>query len=193
VNTKRYYIGGTGDLACRKAGDGRLSTFTVWSKLPLTWRRNMRHRIPVTALCVLALAILASAQETNPRFAKWKLKSDNPASSNIMTYEAYNGSGMKVTIDSVSASGSKSSWGYTTMFDGKDYPVTGRNGTATALVRVINDKVNEIIYKNADGKVVQLLINVLSADNNTIEVSYISTNAQGVTNTTHATYERIKE
>jgi hypothetical protein len=79
------------------------------------------------------------------------------------------------------------------MFDGKDYPVTGRNGTATASVRVINDKINEIIYKNTEGKVVQLLLNVLSADNNTIEVSYYSTNAQGATNVTHATYERIKE
>ena len=58
---------------------------------------------------------------------------------------------------------------------------------------MINEKVNEIIYKNAEGKVVQLLINTLSADNNTIDVTYISTNAQGVTNTTHATYERIKE
>ena len=95
----------------------------------------MRHRILVTALSALALVVAASAQDTNPRFAKWKLKSENPNSSNIMTYEPYNGTGMKVTIDSVNASGNKSSWGYTTMFDGKDYPVTGRNGTATAAVR----------------------------------------------------------
>jgi hypothetical protein len=156
----------------------------------------MRTRRFAPALAVLAtimFVVSTAAQDANPRFAKWKLKSDNPASSNIMTYEAYNGTGMKVTIDSVNASGNKSSWGYTTMFDGKDYPVTGRNGTATASVRVINDKINEIIYKNTEGKVVQLLLNVLSADNNTIEVSYYSTNAQGNTNVTHATYERIKE
>ena len=156
----------------------------------------MRHRMLAGGLGVLVgigLIAAVSAQDTNPRFGRWKLKSDNPASSNIMTYESYGTGGMKVTIDSVNASGNKSSWGYTTMFDGKDYPVTGRNGTATASVRVITDKVNEIIYKNADGKVVQLLVNVLSADNNTIEVSYYLTNAQGVTNVTHATYERIKE
>ncbi len=157
----------------------------------------MRYRFLTAGLTALALlacaAATTSAQDTNPRFAHWKLKSDNPASSNIMTYEPYNGTGMKVTIDSVNASGNKSSWGYTTMMDGKDYPVTGRNGTATASVRAINEKVNEIIYRNTEGKVVQLLINTLSADNNTINVTYISTNAQGVTNTTYAVYERIKE
>ncbi|MFI5178047.1 MAG: hypothetical protein ACHQO8_05775 [Vicinamibacterales bacterium] len=157
----------------------------------------MRHWIARVCLGAFALVLLvmasASAQDTNPRFARWKLKSDNPASSNVMTYEAYNGTGMKVTIESVNASGNKSSWGYTTMFDGKDYPVTGRNGTATASVRMVNDKINEIIYRNAEGKVVQLLLNVLSADNNTIEVSYFTTNAQGATNVTHATYERIQQ
>jgi hypothetical protein len=155
--------------------------------------RTRRFAPALAVLATLMFVVATAAQDANPRFAKWKLKSDNPASSNIMTYEAYNGTGMKVTIDSVNASGNKSSWGYTTMFDGKDYPVTGRNGTATASVRVINDKINEIIYKNTEGKVVQLLLNVLSADNNTIEVSYYSTNAQGATNVTHATYERIKE
>lgn len=132
-----------------------------------------------------------AAPAANPRFAVWKLKSDAPPpSSNFMTYEAYNGTGMKVTIDAVNGSGAKSSWGYTTMFDGKDYPVTGRNGTDTAAVQVINEKINTITYKKG-GKVVQFLINVLSADNNTIDVSYLSTNASGETRTTHATYERV--
>lgn len=137
------------------------------------------------------LAAQSSAPATNPRFAVWKLKSEAPPpQSNLMTYESYNGTGMKVTIDAVNASGAKSSWGYTTMFDGKDYPVTGRNGTDTAAVQVINDKINLIIYKKGD-KVVQLLINTLSADNNSIDVSYLSTNAAGETRTTHATYERV--
>jgi len=155
----------------------------------------MRHPLFRSALGAVALAALvihsASAQPANPRFGKWKLKSDNPASSNVMTYEPFGDGGMKVTVESVNASGNKSSWSYTTMFDGKDYPVTGRNGTDMATVRIINDKMNEIIYKN-QGRVVQLLVNVLSADNNTIEVSYFTTNAQGVTNVTHATYERMQ-
>jgi hypothetical protein len=144
----------------------------------------------VAALALVAPATLAQA--TNPRFGRWKLKSENANSTNIMTYEAHNTTGMKVTVETTNATtGNKSAWGYTTMFDGKEYPVTGRQGTDTAIVRIVNDKINEIIYKQGD-RVVQLLVNVLSADNKTIEVTYYSTNAQGVTRVTNATYERIQ-
>jgi hypothetical protein len=147
---------------------------------------------------VVMLSCVASAQgpatnPANPRFARWKLKSTAaPPSSNIMTYEPFNGTGMKVTIESVSGSGAKSQWGYTTMFDGKDEPVTGRNGTATGSVRVITEQINEIIYKDADGKIVQVLMNVLSPDGKTITVSYTSANAQGLQKPTYATYERMQ-
>jgi hypothetical protein len=141
------------------------------------------------AAAVALLVPAIAAQSANPRFGRWKLKSDNPASTNIMTYEPFNGTGMKVTVETTNAAGNKSSWGYTTMFDGKEYPVTGRAGTDTAIVRVINPKINEIIYKRGD-QVVQFLVNVLSADNQSILVTYYSTNAQGVTNVTQATYER---
>lgn len=133
----------------------------------------------------------APAAAANPRFGKWKLKSENPSSTNIMTYEPFGGTGMKITVDSTNASGTASSWGYTTMFDGKAFPVTGRNGTDSAIVRVVTDKINEIVYKQGD-RVVQMLVNVLSADNQTIQVTYYSTNAQGQTNVTNATYERMQ-
>jgi len=142
-------------------------------------------------VCVALLSATTVAQTTNPRFGRWKLKSDNASSTNIMTYEAYNGTGMKVTVETTNAAGSKSSWGYTTMFDGKEYPVTGRAGTDTAIVRVINDKINEIIYKRGD-QVVQLLVNVLSPDGRSIEVTYYSTNAEGVTRVSNATYEKLQ-
>jgi hypothetical protein len=145
----------------------------------------------VAAAAVALLSSTSVAQTTNPRFGKWKLKSDNASSTNVMTYEAFNGTGMKVTVETTrAADGTKSSWGYTTMFDGKEYPVTGRNGTDTAIVRVVSPKINEIVYKQGD-RIVQFLVNVLSADNQTIEVSYYTTNQQtGVTAETHATYEK---
>ena len=112
----------------------------------------------------------AAATAANPRFGRWKLKSDNPSSTNIMTYEPFGGTGMRVTVETTNAAGSKSSWGYTTMFDARTYPVTGRNGTDGAIVRVVTDKINEITYKQGD-RVVQLLVNVLSADNQSIQVT----------------------
>ncbi len=140
---------------------------------------------------LLSLATTLEAQ-SNPRFGRWKLKSDAPApSSNIMTYEAFGSSGMKVTIESVNARGEKTSWWYTTNFDGADMPVTGNAGQTHAAVRKINDRVNEIINKR-DGKVTQVLTNVLSPDGNTIGVMYMRDDGNGkTTGVTFATYERI--
>lgn len=138
------------------------------------------------------VAAFAQAQ-SNPRFGKWKLKSDAPApQSNIMTYEPYGIGGMKITIDAVNREGVKSQWYYTTMFDGKDQPVTGNPGTDTGAVRVLSPQVNEIIYKK-DGRISQVLSNVLSPDGDTIGVMYMRLDASGkTTNITVATYERIK-
>jgi hypothetical protein len=144
------------------------------------------------AVCVATLAAALSAQSSNPRFGKWKLKSDAPApSSNIMTYEPFGAKGMKITIDAVNREGVKSQWYYTTNFDGKDEPVTGNPGTDTGAVRIINDRVNEIVYKK-DGRVSQVLTNVLSPDGSTIGIIYMRMNAEGkTTNVTFATYEKM--
>src|SRR2546423_79452 len=140
---------------------------------------------------IAVLCAAASAQTTNPRFGKWKLKSDAaPPASNIMTYEPFNGKGMKITIDAVNRDGAKSQWFYTTMFDGKDEPITGNPGSDTAAVRIITDRINEIVYKNG-GKVTQVLTNVLSPDHNTIGIIYMREDAEGkTTGVTFATYER---
>ncbi len=157
----------------------------------------MRNRIPVIMLSVALIAPLTGTtmrgQTANPRFGTWKLKSDAaPPQSNLMTYAPFNGTGMKITIDAVSASGAASQWYYTTMFDGKDEPVTGNRGTDTTSVRVINDKINEIVNKKG-GVVTQVLTNILSPDNNTIAVVYWRQDAAGkTTSVSNATYERQK-
>jgi hypothetical protein len=154
-----------------------------------------KQRLVMIAGVLAAIAVLAAvvaAQHQNPRFGKWKLKSDAPPpASNIMTYEPSGASGMKVTIDAVDKNGVKSQWFYTTMFDGKDEPVTGNPGSDTAAVRIVNDKINEIIYKKG-GKVTQVLTNVLSPDESTVAVVYMRTDATGKTGVTFATYERQK-
>src|SRR5215217_5940107 len=134
-------------------------------------------------LCVVVVLLAASVSAqtpTNPRYGKWKLKSDAPApQSNIMTYEPLSGGkGMKITIDAVNKDGVKSQWGYNTMFDGKDEPLYGNPGTDSGSVRQITDRINEIIYKK-DGKITQVLTNVLSPDHTTIGVMYMRMNPEG--------------
>ena len=165
--------------------------------------RTMRHTLkwvlwamPLTMLVSALAAAELSAQGTagaNPRFGKWKLKSEAPApQSNVMTYEAFGAAGMKVTIESVSARGDTTSWWYTTEFDGKDMTVTGNRGQTHSAVRRISDRVTEIVNKR-DGVVTQVLTNVLSPDGNTIAVMYMRDDGTGkTTGVTFATYERIK-
>jgi hypothetical protein len=147
--------------------------------------------IGVSAL--LAFVGVSLSAQTNPRYGKWKIKSDAPAPvSNIMTYEPYHGNGMKITINAVNKDGVKSEWGYTTMFDGKDEPLVGNPGTDTGSVKILNDKVNEIVYKKG-GKVTQVLTNVLSTDGKTLGILYMRYNAEGhCTGVTSATYEKIE-
>ncbi len=157
--------------------------------------RTMRHTM-YAALAIAAIAVNTSAQGSaapNLRFGQWKLKSEAPApASNVMTYEAFGATGMKVTIVSANARGDTTSWWYTTEFDGKEMPVTGNQGQTHSAVRRISDRVSEIVNKK-DGKVTQVLTNVLSPDGNTIAVMYMRDDGSGkTTGVTFATYERIK-
>jgi hypothetical protein len=151
------------------------------------------NHISKAAIAIALLINVAWAQSPNPRYGKWKLKSNAPApSSNIMTYEASGGHGMKITIDAVNKDGVKSQWFYTTRFDGKDEPITGNPAADTGSVKVINSAINEIIYKK-DGKIAQVLTNVLSPDGDTIGIIYMRMNEAGqTTGVTFATYERMK-
>ena len=151
----------------------------------------MNRKLLTAILAVLPT--VATAQNTNPRFGQWKLKSEAPApQSNIMSYEPFGPKGMKVTVTSVNARGDTSSWWYTTDFDGKDMPVTGSSGTTHTAVRTITDRINEIVNKR-DGRVTQVLTNVLSPDGNTIGVIYMRADSTGKTSgVTFATYERIR-
>ncbi len=145
------------------------------------------------AAAAILIAATASAQGANPRFGRWKLKSEAPPpASNIMTYEPFGDGGMKITVDSVNAKGEKSQWWYTTLFDGREQPITGNRGADTGAVRAVTDRITEIIYRK-DGKVAQVLTNVLSNDGNTIGVMFMRQDAGGkTTGVTLATYERIR-
>ena len=147
--------------------------------------------IVLASACACAAAALLAAQAANPRIGKWKLKQDPPAL-NIMTYEPWGNSGMKVTVESTSRDGRKATWTYNTMFDNKDMPVSGDTRTETSAVKKVDDRTNEITNKRG-GMVTQVIVNVLSPDGNRIDNTYKNYNEKGeLTSTTTAVYERMK-
>ena len=156
----------------------------------------MRKRNLAVSLVVIATVLVAaanvSAQDTNPRFGVWKLKSDAPPpSSNIMTYESYGDGGMKITVASTNRSGRSSEWSYVTMFDGVFRPVEGQENAETA-VEIVDERTTRILNKR-NGRVSQVIINTLSEDGNTINNEYVRMDQDGkITRVTHAIYERIE-
>lgn len=154
-------------------------------------KRNLTV-ILAAAVTLLAVVADASGQNTNPRFGVWKMKSDAPPPAiNIMTYEAYGDGGMSITVESTNSGGRESKWGYVTMFDGVFRPVTGREGAETA-VEIVDDRTTRISNKR-NGRVSQVIINVLSEDGNTINNEYVRLDEDGdIVRVTHAVYERIR-
>jgi hypothetical protein len=154
-------------------------------------RRTLTAGLAAVAAMALSGSVF-SAEKPNPRFGRWKIKSNAPPpTSNIMTYEPLGKNGMKVTIDAVNKDGVKSQWGYNTNFDGKDEPLYGNPATDTGAVRIITPSINEIVYKK-NGKVTQVLTNVLSPDQKTLGIIYMHQDPDGKTSSvTFATYEKM--
>lgn len=128
-----------------------------------------------------------SGPPTDPRTARFGVWDNSTNPNNVMTYEAYEKGGSKLTVSN--PSNPASDWSYVTLFDGVYRPVTGQPGAETA-VEIINDK-SIRIYNKRDGVLNQVVINTLSEDNNTISNEYIRMDKEGkITGVTHVTYIR---
>ena len=143
------------------------------------------------ALFAAVAATEVSAQDPSPRFGQWLMDQDAPPPAiNVMTYEPWGDGGMKITVASTNARGQDSEWGYTTLFDGEFMPVQGQDGSQTA-VEFVNERTTRISNMR-NGRVTQVIINVLSEDGQTIENEYIRMDADGkITGVGHATYRRM--
>jgi hypothetical protein len=165
----------------------------------------MRTRTPLVIVAMFlvvgagAMAALESRagapQAANPRYGSWRLKPTDPAtpSTNVMVYEPHNGTGMKITINRLNPADNTLTpqWGYTTMFDGKDEPMTGSRAKDTAAVKMVTDRIAEITYKR-DGRITQILTNVISPDGQTLGIIYMNLDEAGKTpRVTFATYEKM--
>ena len=133
------------------------------------------------------LTASAASAQGETRFGVWD-NSTNP--NNVMTYEPYGKGGMKITVSN--PSNPANDWSYVTMFDGKFVPVTGQQGSETA-VEVIDAKSTRI-YNKRNGAVYQVVINTLNEDNSKINNEYIRMDKDGkITGVTHVTYIRRKK
>src|SRR5215510_15998530 len=131
----------------------------------------------------------AKTDNTNPRTARFGVWDNSTNPNNVMTYEAYEKDGSKLTVSN--PSNPARDWGYVTLFDGVYRPVKGQDGNETA-VEIINAK-SIRIYNKTNGVLTQVVINTLSDDNNTISNEYIRMDKDGkITGVTHATYIRRK-
>ncbi|MBM3782160.1 MAG: hypothetical protein FJW29_10910 [Acidobacteria bacterium] len=138
----------------------------------------MRFRPSVVLSAVVAALLLsasASTAQTNPRTARFGVWDNATNPNNVMTYEAHEKDGSKLTVSNPSKPGDE--WSYVTLFDGVFRPVAGQPGSETA-VEIINDK-SIRIYNKRDGVVYQVVINTLSADNNTIDNYYVRVDKAG--------------
>ena len=161
----------------------------------------MRFRNLLIATATITLTVLAasaaSAQRpaakddgTNPRTARYGVWDNSTNPNNVMTYEAFEGDGSKLTVSN--PSNPKSDWSYVTKFDGVYRPVQGQEGAETA-VEIIDAK-SIRIYNKRNGVLNQVVINTLSDDNNTISNEYIRMDKEGkITGVTHVTYIRRKK
>ena len=156
----------------------------------------MRNLLVCTAVLTATLfALPVSAQrpaaepkgEGNARTARFGIWDNSTNPNNVMTYEAYEKGGSKLTVSN--PSNPKSDWSYVTMFDGVYRPVQGQEGAETA-VEIIDEK-SIRIYNKRNGVLNQVVINTLSEDNNTISNEYIRMDKDGkITGVTHVTYHR---
>lgn len=147
-------------------------------------------------LFVCAAVFTAFAVTATPSWAQGELRfgvwdnSTNP--NNVMTYEAFEKGGSKLTVSNPSKPGDE--WSYDTLFDGKFRPVKGQPGSETA-VELINGSAKSIrILNKRDGLVYQVVINTLNEDNTVISNEYIRLDKEGkITGVTHVIYNKRKK
>jgi len=76
-------------------------------------------------------------------------------------------------------------------FDGRDYPVSGTPFADTVSYRLLNPNTIEGVAKK-DGVVIVKETAVLSDDGETIRVTYVSSDGEGNSLTSHGVFERVE-
>jgi hypothetical protein len=131
------------------------------------------------------------AQSTDPLVGTWKLNPEKSKGAKSGTTKIEGaGQGVKFTVDLVTTDGSKSHWGFTGNYDGKDNPVTGNSpyGEVVALSRVDAQTVR--LTSKHNGKVTATSTIVLSPDGKTRTTTTKGTDIKGQAIDSVSVYEK---
>jgi hypothetical protein len=150
---------------------------------------NRRTTFTLTTMALLGLAVATALPQTgfaqsNPWIGTWKTNVAKstyspgpPPRSQTATYQA-EGQGLRLTVEAIDAQGNPAKAVFVLHDDGKSYPVTGVPGYDATSAKIVNDSTLWTIRTKA-GKVVQTLINVVSADGKTLTFTATGVTADG--------------
>jgi hypothetical protein len=148
-----------------------------------TWTRQTVG-IALTAIAALALGVAAGAQAPDPLVGTWKLDvakstyKPGPAPKSATVVIDAAGKGIKVAIDAVGGDGVAMKWGYTSMRDGMDAPVTGNPAYDTVGVTQASPTEGTIVYKKGD-KAIVTVKTAVSKDGKTMTATTTGTDPKG--------------
>ena len=145
----------------------------------------VRHVVGIAAaVCALVFSTGTWAQ-TDPMAGTWKLDvakstyKPGPAPKSATVTIAAEGKSLKVSVDAVTADGAMK-WGYASLRDGKDMPVTGNPAYDTAAVTQNNPHESTIVYKKG-GKAIVTVKTSVSKDGKTLTATTDGTDPKGQT------------
>jgi hypothetical protein len=139
--------------------------------------------VAVACAGVLALSGAPGAQ-ADPIVGTWVLNvakstfKPGPAPKSGTAVVTPAGKGFTVAATGVNADGTSSKWGFTTMRDGKDVPVTGNPAYDTAATTQPTPTTGTTVYKKG-GKVVATSNMVIGADGKTMTLTTTGTDPKG--------------
>jgi hypothetical protein len=142
-----------------------------------------RLKAPIVAGLIVVAAVIVHAQ-TDAHVGTWKMNAaksklapDSTVKSQTRTYAMY-GDGLKGTVDSVNADGSKTTTSYSAHFDGKPYPYSGNPSYDTIVLKKVDASTFEGTLTKS-GKVIQTVTNAVSKDGKVMTVTANGTTGKG--------------
>ena len=141
----------------------------------------------IAMLLLIPFVLLVSAQIPNdPRIGTWKINLAKsrfnpgpPPKAMTVRFEPFGNNGLRVTIDTVEASGEVSKHTYVANYDGKDYAVTGDPGRDTVALKRIDLLTLEYTNKKA-GKVINTYREVIARDGKSRTITQKGMSSRGV-------------